>query len=145
MPQHTFIGWIPGLEIDITFFYGRFFFISKSWKRISKSRWFWRYQTFWPTPWKFDFENFTQILKLRGLWPYTWALYSQNYPRCLSYYAGHFDMRNWGYLFDFTSTHAILTPVISNFGLVFHSKPYLHHRPPGRHLYQKMRNKIPHL
>ena len=37
----------------------------------------------------------------------------------MSYYAGHFDMRNWGYLFEFTSTHAILTPVISIFWSVF--------------------------
>ena len=98
------------------------FFILKNWKWISKSRWFWRYPTFCPIPWEFVFGNFTQILKLRGLRLYAWAFYSQNHPMCISYYAGHFDMRNWGYLFDFTSTHAILTPVIFNFRSVFYSE-----------------------
>ena len=63
----------------------------------------------------------------------------------ISYFAGHFDMRNWGYLFDFTSTHAILTPVISDFWSVFYSKPYLPHRPPGRDWHQKMQNFRAHL
>ena len=40
----------------------------------------------------------------------------------ISYYAGHLSMQNLGYLFDFTSTHAISTPVIFNFWSVFHSQ-----------------------
>ena len=95
------------------------FFIFKNWKWISKSRWFWRYSTCCPIPWEFVFENFTQILKLRGLRPYAWAFYFQNQPMCFSYHGRHFDMRNWGFLFDFTPTHAILTPVKSIFWTVF--------------------------
>ena len=121
------------------------FFILKNWKLFSRSCWFWGYQNFGPVPWEFDFENFTQILKLRGLRPYAWVIYSQNHPMCISYYAGHFYIRNWGYLFDFTITYAILTPVISNFWSVFHAKPYLPHFPPGRHWYQKMQNFSAHL
>ena len=48
--------------------------------------------------------------------------FSQNHPMSISCYALHFDMRNWGYLFDFTSTHAISTPVIFNFRSVFYSE-----------------------
>ena len=121
------------------------FFILKNWKWISKSRWFWRYSTFCAIPWEFVFRKFTQILKLRGLRPYAWAYYSQNHPRCMSFYAGHFDMQNWGYLYDFTSTHAISTPVIFIFWSVFHSKPFFPSRPQGRHRYQKMWNFIAHL
>ena len=98
------------------------FFNFKNWKWISKSRWFWRYPTFRPIPWEFIFENSTKILKLRGLYRYAWAFCSQNHPMCISYYAGHFDMRNRGYLFDFTSTHAISTPVIFIFRSVFYSE-----------------------
>ena len=61
---------------------------------------------------------------------------------CLYFYAGHFDIYNKGYLFDSTSTHVILTHVISYFWWVFHSKPY---SPPRRHWYQKMWNFIAHL
>ena len=67
-------------------------------------------------------------------------LHSRSHPMCLSFHAGHFRMSYKGYLFDFSSTHAISTPVISDFWSVFHSKPYFLHRPPGRHLYQKMWN-----
>ena len=56
-----------------------------------------------------------------------------------------FYICNKGYSFNFMSTHAISTPVISNFWSVFHSKPYLLHLPPGRHWYQKMQNFIVHL
>ena len=121
------------------------FFILKNWKWISKSRWFWRYSTFCAIPWEFVFRKFTQILKLRGLRPYAWAYYSQNHPRCMSFYAGHFDMQNWGYLYDFTSTHAISTPVIFIFWSVFHSKPFFPSRPQWCHWYQKMENFIAHL
>ena len=98
------------------------FFISKNRNWFSESGWFWGYKNFCPIPWEFDFENFAQILKLRGLRPYAWVFYSQNHPMRTSFYAGHFDMRNWGYLFGFTSTHAILTPVIFNFRSVFYSE-----------------------
>ena len=97
------------------------FLILENWNWFSKSCWFWGYKSFCPIRWEFDFENFAEILKLRGLRPYAWAFFSQNHPMCISYYVGHFDMRNWGYLFDFTSTHAILTPVIFNFWSVFYS------------------------
>ena len=50
------------------------------------------YKSFCQIPWEFDFENLTQILKLRGLPPYTWILYSQNHLMYKSYYADHFDM-----------------------------------------------------
>ena len=112
------VGWIPGLEIDITFFYGRFY-TSKNGSWFSESCWFWRYKSFCPIRLEFDFENFAQILKLRGLRPYAWVLFSQNHPMCISFYAGHFHMYNWGYLFDFISTHAISTPVILNFWSFF--------------------------
>ena len=95
------------------------FFVSKNCIWFSESCWFWGYKSFCPIPWEFDFENFAQILKLRGLRPYAWVFYSQIHPMCISFYAGHFDMRNRGYLFDFTSAHAILTPVILNFRSVF--------------------------
>ena len=98
------------------------FLILENWNWFSKSCWFWGYKSFCPIPWEFDFENFAEILKLRGLRPYAWAFFSQNHPMCISYYAGHFDMRNRGYLFDFTSTHAISTPVIFNFRSVFYSE-----------------------
>ena len=64
---------------------------------------------------------------------------------CISNYAGHFYIRNWGYLFDFTSTHAILTPVISIFWSVFYSKSFFPCRPLWRNQYQKTWNFIPHL
>ena len=86
-----------------------------------------------PDPWEFVFENFAQILKLRGLRPYAWVFYFQNHPMCISYYAGHFDMPNWGYSFDFTSTHAFSTPLISIFRSAFYSKPFFLSRPQGRH------------
>jgi len=98
------------------------FYISKNCIRLSESCWFWGYKSFCPIPWEFDFENFTQILKLRRLRSYAWVFYSQTPPMCISYYAGHFDMRNWGYLLGFTSTHAILTPVIFKFRSVFNSE-----------------------
>ena len=56
-------------------------------------------------------------LKLRWLRPYAWAFYSQIRRNCLTCYAGHIHAWNKGYLFDFTTTHAISTPVKSIFGL----------------------------
>ena len=43
-----------------------------------------------PIPWQFGFENFAQILKLRGLGLYAWAFYSQSRRKCLTFYAGQF-------------------------------------------------------
>ena len=87
------IGWIPGLGIAITFFWERFF-ISQSWKWINLSRWFWKYQNFGPISWEFGFLIFSKILKLRGRRPYAWVFPSQNRQMCISFYAGHFDMRS---------------------------------------------------
>ena len=100
------LGWIPGIKIDITFLYGRFF-ISDYWNWLSKSCWFWGYKKFDPILLEFGFENIAQNFKLRGLRPYAWAFYSQSHPKRSTYYAGHFHTWKKGYLFDFTSTHAI--------------------------------------
>ena len=54
-----------------------------------------------------------------------------------SYYDGHFDIYNSGYLFDFASIHGIWTPVILNFWPVFHSNRYFLCRRLGtRNWYQ---------
>jgi len=92
------VGWIPGLEIDRTFFNERFF-IWKNWKWLSKSCWF------WGTKILVEFPG-NPILKI-----------SLNFWNCVS--GTH----------DSTSTHAILTPIISSFWSVFDSKPYLHRHP----------------
>ena len=124
------VGWIPGIKIDVTFLYGHFF-ISDYWNWLSKSCWFWGYKKFDPIPWEFGFENFAQNLKLCGLRPYAWAFYSQSHPKRSTFYAGHFHTLNKGYLFDFTSTHAISTPVKSIFSTVFRS--YLFSASDGGH------------
>ena len=59
-----------------------------------------------PISWEFGFENFAQNLKLC-------------HPKRSTLYAGHFHTCDKGYLFDFTSTHAISTPVKSIFRLFF--------------------------
>ena len=102
---------------------------------ISDLEMFWWYQNFDPIPWEIDFRKFAPFFKLRGLRPYAWVFYSQNHPVCSTFYPDQFHISNKGYLFDSTSTHAILTPVISSFSSVFDSKPYLHRHPPRRHRY----------
>ena len=68
-------------------------------------------------------------------------LHSRSHPMCLSFHAGHFRLSYKGYLFDFSSTHAISTPVISDFWSVFLSKPYF----LKRYWYEKMCNYLTHL
>ena len=63
------IVWILGIKIDVAFLYGPFF-ISDYWNWLSKLCWFWEYKKFDPIPWEFEFENFAQNLKLRGLRQY---------------------------------------------------------------------------
>ena len=81
-------GCISGLEIGITLFYDWFIYF-KRWTWCSESCWFWEYKSSCPIPWKFDFENFAQILKLRGLQPYAWTNYIGKHERLI-----HF-LQNW--------------------------------------------------
>ena len=121
------------------------FFISKNWKWFSKSCWFWRYQNFGPIPWELDSKIFNEYLKMRRWHTYAWAFPSQNHQMCITFYTAHFDIYKWGYLFDFVSTHAILTPVKSIFWSVFHEKPFFLCRSLWQHWYQKMWNFFAHL
>ena len=75
---------------------------------------------FWSNSLGIRFLKFSQNFEI------AWA--SEYSQRSISFYAGHFDIYNWGYLLDFASTHAISSAVISEFWPVFHQKPYLPHR-----------------
>ena len=73
-------------------------YISKSCIRFSESCWFWRYKSFCPIPWEYDFENFAQILKLRGLRPFAWVFYFKN-----RYQTFRFSIpKNWNNRFENT-------------------------------------------
>ena len=85
-------------------FFVQVIFLIEYWKWFSQSRRIWGYKKSCQIPWEFDFENFAQILKLRGLRPYTRVFYSKSpnvyiLLRWSFWYAGHFDMRFLGRFF----------------------------------------------
>ena len=124
MDQHTWLGLIPGFKITITFLYYVWaFFLFQKLRTDSVIYADSRDINIWSDSLKIRFLIFSQNFEISWVPVLCVGLFLPKSP---------FWSRNFN-------------PHFSDFWLVFHLKPYLHHHSPRRHLYQKMQNFLTHI
>ena len=135
----SLLGWIPESEIEMFFFLRELLIFQKNvTDSLNHAAWFRGYKIFLSDFLGiFNFYDF--FLKMHSWRWYSWANHSRNLRKCIELDFQPVELIKLTGLFDFSSTHAISTPVKSNFCVVFDIEVF---RVESRecHRHQKMWN-----